>query len=87
MDDNGINYEDGHTFSLSVHRFTVYPLPVAPKATRVQRSGLPLFTSIYKFGRTVFCNWISMKILLIYPYFLNPRVYNVDDVRAVPLGM
>ena len=28
-----------------------------------------------------------MKILLIYPYFLNTRVYNVEDVRAVPLGL
>ncbi len=28
-----------------------------------------------------------MKILLIYPYFLNARVYNVEDVRAVPLGV
>ena len=28
-----------------------------------------------------------MKILLIYPYFLNPRVYTNEDVRAVPLGV
>jgi radical SAM superfamily enzyme YgiQ (UPF0313 family) len=28
-----------------------------------------------------------MKILLIYPYFLETRVYAVDDVSAVPLGL
>jgi anaerobic magnesium-protoporphyrin IX monomethyl ester cyclase len=28
-----------------------------------------------------------MKILLIYPYFLNSRVYTAEDVRAVPLGL
>ena len=28
-----------------------------------------------------------MKILIIYPYFLSARVYNVEDVRAVPLGV
>jgi len=28
-----------------------------------------------------------MKILLIYPYFLNDRVYTIEDVRAVPLGV
>jgi len=28
-----------------------------------------------------------MKILLIYPYFLNTRVYTTEDVRAVPLGV
>ena len=28
-----------------------------------------------------------MKILLIYPYFLNTRVYTAEDVRAVPLGV
>jgi radical SAM superfamily enzyme YgiQ (UPF0313 family) len=28
-----------------------------------------------------------MKILLIYPYFLNTRVYTAEDVRAVPLGL
>jgi len=28
-----------------------------------------------------------MKILLIYPYFLNTRVYTPGDVRAVPLGV
>ena len=28
-----------------------------------------------------------MKILLIYPYFLNSRLHNPADVRAVPLGV
>jgi radical SAM superfamily enzyme YgiQ (UPF0313 family) len=28
-----------------------------------------------------------MKILLIYPYFLNTRVYTTEDVHAVPLGV
>jgi len=28
-----------------------------------------------------------MKILLIYPYFLNTRLHNPADVRAVPLGV
>ena len=28
-----------------------------------------------------------MKILLIYPYFLNARLHNPADVRAVPLGV
>jgi anaerobic magnesium-protoporphyrin IX monomethyl ester cyclase len=28
-----------------------------------------------------------MKILLIYPYFLNARVYTAEDVRPVPLGL
>ena len=28
-----------------------------------------------------------MKILLIYPYFLDSRVFNPEDVRAVPLGV
>ena len=28
-----------------------------------------------------------MKILLIYPYFIEARVFTVDDVRAVPLGV
>ena len=28
-----------------------------------------------------------MKILLIYPYFIEARVLTVDDVRAVPLGV
>jgi len=28
-----------------------------------------------------------MKILLIYPYFLNARVYTSEDVCAVPLGV
>jgi len=32
-------------------------------------------------------NFSPMKILLIYPYFLNPRVYSTEDVRAVPLGV
>jgi radical SAM superfamily enzyme YgiQ (UPF0313 family) len=32
-------------------------------------------------------NFSPMKILLIYPYFLNTRVYTADDVRAVPLGV
>lgn len=32
-------------------------------------------------------NFSQMKILLIYPYFLNDRVYTVEDVRAVPLGV
>ncbi len=44
-------------------------------------------TSIYKFGRKAYCERVPMKILLIYPYFLNPRVHNVEDVRAVPLGL
>ena len=28
-----------------------------------------------------------MKILLIYPYFLETRVHTPEDVRAVPLGV
>ena len=28
-----------------------------------------------------------MKILLIYPYFLNTRIYTAEDVQAVPLGV
>jgi len=32
-------------------------------------------------------NFSQMKILLIYPYFLNDRVYTIEDVRAVPLGV
>ena len=28
-----------------------------------------------------------MKILLIYPYFLETRVHTAEDVRAVPLGV
>jgi radical SAM superfamily enzyme YgiQ (UPF0313 family) len=32
-------------------------------------------------------NFSQMKILLIYPYFLNTRVYTPGDVRAVPLGV
>ncbi len=28
-----------------------------------------------------------MKILLIYPYFIEARVLTLDDVRAVPLGV
>ena len=28
-----------------------------------------------------------MKILLIYPYFLETRVHTTEDVRAVPLGV
>ena len=32
-------------------------------------------------------NFSQMKILLIYPYFLNDRVYTIDDVRGVPLGV
>ncbi|CAB1059035.1 Radical SAM domain protein [Olavius sp. associated proteobacterium Delta 1] len=28
-----------------------------------------------------------MKMLLIYPYFLNTRVYTTEDVRPVPLGV
>jgi hypothetical protein len=28
-----------------------------------------------------------MKILLIYPYFLEARVLTVEDVSAVPLGV
>jgi hypothetical protein len=28
-----------------------------------------------------------MKILLIYPYFLEARVLTAEDVRAVPLGV
>jgi len=28
-----------------------------------------------------------MKILLIYPYFLETRVHSAEDVRAVPLGV
>ena len=31
--------------------------------------------------------FFRMKILLIYPYFLNPRVYTAEDVQAVPLGV
>ena len=32
-------------------------------------------------------NFSQMKILLIYPYFLEPRVHTAEDVRAVPLGV
>ncbi len=32
-------------------------------------------------------NFSQMKILLIYPYFLHDRVYTIEDVRAVPLGV
>ena len=32
-------------------------------------------------------NFSQMKILLIYPYFLNSRVYTTQDVRVVPLGV
>ena len=32
-------------------------------------------------------NFSHMKILLIYPYFLNTRVYSMEDVRGVPLGV
>jgi len=32
-------------------------------------------------------NLSPMKILLIYPYFLNTRLHNPADVRAVPLGV
>jgi anaerobic magnesium-protoporphyrin IX monomethyl ester cyclase len=32
-------------------------------------------------------NLSPMKILLIYPYFLNTRQHNPADVRAVPLGV
>ena len=30
---------------------------------------------------------LGMKILLIYPYFLETRVHGAEDVRAVPLGL
>jgi len=29
----------------------------------------------------------DMKILLIYPYFLETRVHSAEDVRVVPLGV
>jgi len=28
-----------------------------------------------------------MKVLLIYPHFLETRVHTAEDVRAVPLGV
>jgi anaerobic magnesium-protoporphyrin IX monomethyl ester cyclase len=32
-------------------------------------------------------NFSLMKILLIYPYFLEARMHNPEDVRAVPIGL
>jgi radical SAM superfamily enzyme YgiQ (UPF0313 family) len=32
-------------------------------------------------------NIFTMKVLLIYPYFLETRVHTAEDVRAVPLGV
>ena len=56
---------------------------------RVKILGLKLHVrNIRPLDRQPFkCQISPMKILLIYPYFLETRVHTAEDVRAVPLGV